>query len=52
VSVRLKPNDADVRTNYAVALAGLNQWEEARRQLNAARQAANWTRPCFGTRQN
>ena len=35
-SVRLKPNDAEVRTNYAVTLAWLNRFDEARRQIDAA----------------
>ncbi|HEX4622134.1 MAG TPA: tetratricopeptide repeat protein, partial [Myxococcaceae bacterium] len=35
-SVRLKPNEADVRTNYAVTLAGLQRWEEAQRQIDGA----------------
>src|SRR5207253_9243206 len=38
-SVQLKPNDAEVRTNYAVALAGLSRFEEAEVQIGAADKA-------------
>jgi Tfp pilus assembly protein PilF len=35
-SVKLKPDDADVRTNYAVALAGLGKYAEAHQQIDGA----------------
>jgi Flp pilus assembly protein TadD len=35
-SVQLKPNDAEARTNYAVTLARLNQFEDAQQQIEAA----------------
>jgi Flp pilus assembly protein TadD len=38
-AVQLKPRDAGVLTNYAVALAGLGRLAEARQQIEAALQA-------------
>ena len=35
-AVQLKPNDAEIHTNYAVTLAGLERREEARQQIDAA----------------
>jgi Flp pilus assembly protein TadD len=35
-SVQLKPNDAEIRMNYAVTLAILNQFVEAQQQIEAA----------------
>ena len=35
-SVQLKPNDSEVRTNYAVTLASLKRLDEARQQIDAA----------------
>ena len=35
-SRQLKPNDAEIRTNYAVTLAALNRFEAAQRQIDAA----------------
>jgi protein O-mannosyl-transferase len=38
-SVQLQSDDADVGTNYAVTLAGLNRFEEAQQQIEAALKA-------------
>ena len=38
-SVYLKPDDAEIRINYAVTLAGLDRLPDARRQIDAALKA-------------
>jgi Flp pilus assembly protein TadD len=43
-AVHLKPNDAEVRTNYAATLLGLRQLDEAQRQI----ERALTLRPNFG----
>ena len=38
-SVQLKPDDADVLTNYSVALAAMNRFADAQQQIEAALKA-------------